>query len=55
MEPKFEPVTVTDVPVPPKFGETPVTNGVVPTVTDTLSKVAVARVEPDVLLTIRPT
>jgi hypothetical protein len=39
--PKFEPVIVTAVPVPPKFGDTPVTKGVDPTVTETLSNVAV--------------
>ena len=54
MAPKFEPVIVTEVPVPPRLGDTPVTKGVVPTVIDTLSNVAVARVVFWVLLTIRP-
>src|SRR4029077_16581626 len=53
--PKFEPVTVTAVPDPPKSGDTPVTNGVVPTVNDTLSKVAVARAEVLPLVTANPT
>ena len=44
-DPKFDPVTVTVDPSPPKAGETPVTKGVVPTVTFTLSKVAVALLE----------
>jgi hypothetical protein len=40
--PKFEPVMVTLVPVGPRSGDTPVTNGEVPTVSETLSNVAVA-------------
>src|SRR5580698_6541781 len=40
MVPKFDPVTVTEVPMVPTMGVTPVTNGVVPSVTATLSKVA---------------
>ncbi len=43
--PKPDPVIVTDVPSPPNSGDTPVTNGVVPMVTDTLSNVAVAKAE----------
>src|SRR5260370_42111514 len=43
--PKFDPVIVTDVPIPPNSGDTPVTKGVVPTVTETLSNVAVANAE----------
>jgi hypothetical protein len=43
--PKFDPVMVTDVPIPPNSGDTPVTKGVVPTVTETLSNVAVANAE----------
>ena len=44
-EPKFEPVTVTEVPRPPILGDMPVTKGVVPTVTAVLSKVALAEAE----------
>jgi hypothetical protein len=53
--PKLEPVTVTMVPTPPRFGDTPVTNGVVPTVSVTLSNVAVVRVDVLSLLTTSPT
>jgi hypothetical protein len=53
--PKFEPAIVTDVPVPPRFGDTPVTKGVVPTVTDMLSKVPVASADVLPLLTAKPT
>jgi hypothetical protein len=47
--PKFDPEIVTDEPIPPSTGETPVTNGLVPIVTDTLSKVAVARLRIELL------
>ena len=47
--PKLEPVIVTDVPTPPRVGDKPVTKGVDPMVTDTLSNVAVARTEGEVL------
>ena len=53
--PKFEPAIVTAVPVPPTLGDTPVTKGVDPTVSETLSKVAVARAEVLPLLTANPT
>src|SRR5216683_1410000 len=53
--PKFEPVTVTAVPEPPKSGDTPVTKGVAPMVSETLSKVAVARAEGLPLDTANPT
>jgi|SRR6266566_27420 len=49
--PKLEPATVTDVPVGPRIGDTPVTNGVVPIVTETLSNVAVPSMVVDPLLT----
>src|ERR1700730_3423249 len=45
--PKFDPVTVTEAPIPPDVGEMPVIVGMgygVPVVTETLSKVAVASV-----------
>jgi hypothetical protein len=54
-EPKFEPVIVTDVPVAPRLGATPVTKGVVPTLTETLSNVDVASAEVLLLLTAKPT
>src|ERR1700687_3471837 len=53
--PKFDPVIVTTVPIPPKFGDTPVTKGEVPTLTATLSKVAVASAVVLLLLTAKPT
>src|SRR6266481_9732666 len=53
--PKLEPVMVTAVPTAPKLGDTPVTNGVVPTLRVTLSNVAVVRVELLSLLTTKPT
>ena len=53
--PKFDPVIATDVAIPPNTGYTEVTNGEVPTVTDTLSNVAVARLELFWLLTASPT
>jgi hypothetical protein len=53
--PKFEPVIVAVAPIPPKLGDTPVTKGVVPTVTDTLSNVAVTVAEVVPLLTASPT
>jgi hypothetical protein len=43
--PKFEPVMVTLVLIGPRTGETPVTNGEVPTLKETWSNVAVARAE----------
>ena len=52
--PKLEPAIVTDVPVPPKSGEMPVTKGVEPTVIDTLSKVPVAELVRLPLVTARP-
>src|SRR5712691_5318611 len=52
--PKLEPVIVTDVPTPPRLGDKPVTKGVDPMVTDTLSKVAVARLEVVSLLAASP-
>ena len=44
-DPKFEPVIVTEVPVPPRPGDTPVTKGVVPIAVLKLSKVPVAVAE----------
>jgi len=44
--PKLDPTIVTDVPLPPKLGEIPVTIGVGPRTTETLLKVPV--VNPDV-------
>ena len=41
--PKFEPVMVTEVPIVPTIGVTLETNGVVPMLTVTLSKLALAR------------
>jgi hypothetical protein len=52
--PKFDPTTVTVVPTGPKSGETPVTKGVVPMLTDTLSKVAAAKVVVLPLLAAKP-
>ena len=52
--PKWDPVTVTVAPILPNTGSSPVTNGVVPIVTDTLSKVAVAAEEVLPLITPRP-
>lgn len=40
-DPKFDPVMVTGVPNVPTSGDTLATNGVVPTMTETLSNVAV--------------
>ena len=53
--PKFDPVMVTDVPVPPKFGDTLVTKGVDPMITETLSNVAVDNDEVLPLVTANPT
>jgi hypothetical protein len=53
--PKFEPAIVTDAPAPPRFGEMPETNGVEPTVTETLSIVAVAELVLLPLVTAKPT
>jgi len=53
-EPKLEPAIVTDAPAPPRLGEMPVTNGVEPTVTETLSKVAVAELVVLPLVTANP-
>ena len=39
--PKFDPAIVTEAPSGPRLGEMPLMNGVVPTVIDALSKVAV--------------
>ena len=41
--PKFDPVMVTEVPMVPTIGVTLETNGVVPSLTDTLSKVPGSR------------
>ena len=53
--PKLAPAIVTETPVPPEVGDTLLTIGIVPRVTATLSKVAVARVEFASLLTAKPT
>lgn len=52
--PKFDPVIVTLAPIGPKSGETPVTKGLVPTLTDTLSNVADIA-EPFLVATTNPT
>jgi hypothetical protein len=52
--PKLDPVIVTGVLTPPRFGDNPVTKGVVPIVIETLSKVAVANVFAASLLTASP-
>src|SRR6267143_779696 len=54
-EPKLAPATVTDVPIGPSSGETPVIKGVAPMVTDTLSNVPVPRAVVDPLSTAKPT
>jgi len=53
--PKFDPAIVTVVPTPPKLGANPLIYGVVPTVTETLSNVAVALLVVDPLPTANPT
>src|SRR2546426_7817037 len=55
LDPKFDPVMVTDVPSGPRSGDTPVTKGVAPTVSETLSNVAVARAVVLLLFTAKPT
>jgi len=44
LAPKLEPTTVTLIPVAPNPGDTPETTGLVPIVTEALSKVAVASI-----------
>jgi hypothetical protein len=53
--PKFDPVIVTVVPIPPELGDTPVTKGEAPKLPDKLSNVAVARAEVEPLVTAKPT
>ena len=52
--PKFDPAIVTDVPNAPKAGDTPVTKGLAPIVTDTLSNVTVATFVMSSLHTAKP-
>jgi hypothetical protein len=52
---KFDPAMVTEVPTPPMLGDIPLIYGVVPTVTETLSNVAVVVVDVEPLSTANPT
>src|SRR5271157_5642172 len=53
--PKLEPVIVTEVPIPPEEGEIPEIIGMVPDVTETLSKVADVKLDVFWLDAPRPT